>query len=44
MKKEIKYFLVALTLLFISCGQKATTYEAKEVLSKRLIEIYGEEV
>ena len=43
MKKEIKYFLVALTLLFISCGQKATTYEAKEVLSKHLIERYGEE-
>ncbi|WP_302821397.1 hypothetical protein [Fusobacterium ulcerans] len=43
MKKEMKYFLVALTLLFISCGQKATTYEAKEVLSKHLIERYGEE-
>lgn len=39
----MKYFLVALTLLFISCGQKATTYEAKEVLSKHLIERYGEE-
>ncbi|MCB8564165.1 hypothetical protein [Fusobacterium ulcerans] len=43
MKKEMKYFLVALTLLFISCGQKATTYEAKEALSKHLIERYGEE-
>ena len=42
MKKEIKYFLVALTLLLISCGQEATTYEAKEALSKHLIERYGE--
>ena len=43
MKKKIKYFLLVVTLLFISCGQKATTYEAKEALSKHLIERYGEE-
>ena len=43
MKKKIKYFLLVLTLLFVSCGQKATTYEAKEALSKHLIERYGEE-
>ncbi|RGY67271.1 hypothetical protein DXA30_00490, partial [Fusobacterium ulcerans] len=29
--------------LFTSCGQEATTYEAKEALSKHLIERYGEE-
>ena len=43
MKKKIKYFLLVLTLLFVSCGQKATTYEAKEALSKHLVERYGEE-
>ena len=43
MKKKIKYFLLVLILLFVSCGQKATTYEAKEALSKHLVERYGEE-
>ena len=44
MKKLFRILIVLLIALsFISCGQKATTYEAKEALSKHLVERYGEE-
>ncbi|MHD0316832.1 hypothetical protein [Fusobacterium sp. THCT1E2] len=44
MKKLFRILIVlSITVLFLSCGQKATTYEAKEVLSKHLIKRYGEE-
>ena len=44
MKKILKIFvLVLITLLFVSCGKEVTSYEAKEALSKHLIERYGEE-
>ena len=44
MKKLFRILIVlSITVLFLSCGQKATTYEAKEALSKHLIERYGEE-
>ena len=44
MKKIFRIFIIlSITVLFTSCGQEATTYEAKEALSKHLIERYGEE-
>ena len=44
MKKLFRIFIIlSITVLFTSCGQEATTYEAKEALSKHLIERYGEE-
>ncbi|AVQ29104.1 hypothetical protein C4N20_13745 [Fusobacterium ulcerans] len=44
MKKLFRIFIIlSITALFLSCGQEATTYEAKKVLSKHLIERYGEE-
>jgi len=44
MKKLFRILIVlSITVLFLSCGQKATTYEAKEALSKHLVERYGEE-
>ena len=44
MKKLFRIFIIlSITALFLSCGQEATTYEAKEALSKHLIERYGEE-
>ena len=44
MKKLFRIFIIlSITALFLSCGQEETTYEAKKVLSKHLIERYGEE-
>ena len=44
MKKIFRILIIlSITALFLSCGQKATTYEAKKALSKHLIERYGEE-
>ncbi|WP_308009329.1 hypothetical protein [uncultured Fusobacterium sp.] len=44
MKKLFRILIaLSITVLFLSCGQKATTYEAKEALSKHLVERYGEE-
>ncbi|EPC09117.1 hypothetical protein [Fusobacterium ulcerans] len=44
MKKLFRIFIIlSITVLFTSCGKEVTSYEAKEVLSKHLIERYGEE-
>ena len=44
MKKLFRILIVLLIALsFISCGKEVTSQEAKEALSKHLIERYGEE-
>ena len=44
MKKLFRIFIIlSITVLFTSCGKEVTSYEAKEALSKHLIERYGEE-
>ena len=44
MKKLFKILIVlSIAMSFISCGREVTSWEAKEALSKHLIERYGEE-
>ena len=44
MKKLFRILIVLLIALsFISCGKEVTSHEAKEALSKHLVERYGEE-
>ena len=44
MKKLFKILVIlSIVMLFISCGREVTSWEAKEALSKHLIERYGEE-
>ena len=44
MKKLFKILIIlSIAMSFISCGREVTSWEAKEALSKHLIERYGEE-